>query len=215
MTILTFIVGAVQTNCYFVIDEKTSRCAVIDPGADAKRLLHKAAGRGLTISQILLTHGHFDHMLALEELRRVTGAPLAIHRLDAPALTNSEINCMRRFISGAELNCRQAERLIEHGDIIEIGEINLTVMHTPGHTIGSVCYLSDGVIFSGDTLFRDGIGRYDLCGGDYSALCESLASLRDLDGDYRIFPGHGSTTSLSHERANNPHLAMSQPDAWM
>ncbi len=205
MKILTFPLGEMQTNCYFLIDEATNKCAVVDPGGECERILNILARHGLTVTDILLTHGHFDHMMALGELRRATHAPLSIHSHDAPALADPTISYMKQF-GGIDRAEEPAERLLEEGDTVTVGETVLTVLHTPGHTPGSVCYLCGDKLISGDTLFRGSIGRYDLYGGDYDTLMQSLQRLAALEGDYRVYPGHGSSTTLETERKNNLYL---------
>lgn len=205
MRVLKYILGYMQTNCYFLIDDATSKAAVVDPAFDCDGIINKLSEHGLSLEFIVLTHAHFDHMLALEELRRRTGAPLYVHEADEPAVENPELSMMKKY-AHEEKGCKLAERLLHDGDILDIGESKIKVMHTPGHTLGSICLISDSFIISGDTLFRENIGRYDFYGGDYNALRESLRRLSALDGDYKIYPGHGSSTTLEHERKNNPYM---------
>jgi len=205
MKIQIFSLGPMQTNCYFLVDEATSECAVVDPGDECERILSLLDSHGLKIKMILLTHGHFDHMMALGKLREATGAPLYIHSADAQALVDPSISYMKQF-AGIERSEKPAEKLLEDGDIIEIGRSKVRVMHTPGHTPGSVCYICGDKMVSGDTLFRGNIGRYDLIGGDYDVLCRSLEKLAALKGDYRVYPGHGSSTTLENERRTNLYL---------
>jgi glyoxylase-like metal-dependent hydrolase (beta-lactamase superfamily II) len=198
------------TNCYLLADEATREAAVVDPGdTTPDRILDAATAKGLRITAILLTHSHFDHTLCLTELRERTGAPLLLHREEAPFLHDNEKNLFARF-SDAQPVFAPAERLLEEGDVIEIGQSRLTVLHTPGHTPGSVCYFDDegGNVISGDTLFRETVGRYDFPGGDYHTLMNSLTKLikRCDDTDYKIYPGHGPTSHISHELQHNLYL---------
>lgn len=202
MKLLTFILGDMGTNCYFVIDEPSKECIIVDPAADAPRIYEKIVSLALKVKYIVLTHAHFDHMLALEELRDLTGAPLAIHRLDNELLPHPEQTCMLRF-GGRSDSIRQAELLLEDGDLLMLGQSRIMVMHTPGHTPGSICLIFDDVILSGDTLFREDIGRYDLYGGDFRQLQASVKRIAALEGDYKIYPGHGPSTRLSYEREHN------------
>lgn len=201
MKILTYILGSLQTNCYFVINEETDNVIIIDPAADCKRIIDKIIEQNLTLKYIMLTHAHFDHMMALEELREKTNAPLCVHESDAESVTNPKLNYMKTF-ANKNTTSKPAEILLHEGD--RIGD--LRVMHTPGHTLGSVCYFAKNNIFTGDTLFREDIGRYDLYGGDYIQLMESLGKLAAIEGDYKIYPGHGSSSSLQHEKEYNIYL---------
>lgn len=205
MKISTFILGSMQTNCYFLTDEETGETAVADPADSAEKIIAKINERDLKVKYILLTHAHFDHMMALEEIRARTHAPLYIHRLDAPALLDPELSYMDRY-GGSNAPCRSADFLMNEGDILELGKSRLKILHTPGHTMGSVCILAEDNIITGDTLFKGDIGRYDLYGGNYGQLLQSLHKLSSLEGDYKIYPGHGSSTRLSAERKNNISL---------
>ena len=186
-TITTLTVGALGTNCYLIDDGTT--CAVIDPGDEAPRILEAIESRGLTCGALLLTHGHFDHTGALAQLKAATGAPLTMHEGDAGSSPVPP-----------DVLCRD-------GDTLAVGSMTITVIETPGHTPGCVCYLVDGTLFSGDTLFRDSVGRTDLAGGSYPVLRGSLIKLRDLPyDDLRVLPGHMEETTLRYERANNPFI---------
>ncbi len=195
-------------NCYLLADV-SGVCAVVDPGGDepdayADYILSEAKKRGLEIVQIILTHAHFDHMLSLEKLRELTGAPLAIHEADAPALEDTRISYMDRFGNGEP--CAPAERPLLEGDKISLGESELTVMHTPGHTPGSICLVCGDEIITGDTLFKGTIGRHDLYGGHWPTLAKSLERFKSLDDDFTLHPGHGESTTLKAELATNPFL---------
>ncbi len=210
MKIYKYAVGPMGTNCYLLADEATKEAAVVDPGdTSPQKILDAAASKGLTVTAILLTHAHFDHILCLSALRERTGAPLLLHREEAELLHDNEKNLFTRF-SDAQPSFSPAERLLEDGDILEIGASKLTVFHTPGHTPGSVCFFDeegDNVI-TGDTLFRETVGRYDFPGGDYHTLMDSLIKLvkRCGDRDYKLYPGHGPATHLSHELEHNLYL---------
>lgn len=205
MKILTFILGQMQTNCYFIINEKTNKAIVIDPADEYKRLEDIITKRNLSIEFILLTHSHFDHMMALEELRQKTNAPLYVHESDAEALINPQLNYMTQF-AGITKVCKPAERLLHDGDILYLDDIEIKVMHTPGHTMGSICYFIGDNIITGDTLFKDDIGRDDLYGGNEKQLNESLNKLKSLKADYKIYPGHGSSSRLAYEKEHNIYL---------
>ncbi len=205
MKIAKFILGNMQTNCYFIIDENTRKCIVVDPADDIDVILNKLKDKNLTVDKILLTHGHFDHMLALEKLRDETKAPLYIHMADNELLLDPEKSLMS-FYAGVKTPCRAADVLLKDGDIIELGEYQIKVMHTPGHTKGSCCFLIENDMICGDTLFRGNIGRYDFYGGDYQTLMESVAKIKELKTDYKIYPGHGASSRLSYEKEYNLYM---------
>lgn len=205
MKVLKFSVGVMMTNCYFVIDEESAHCAIIDPGEDDEKLLGKIKEKGLTVDAILLTHGHFDHIMALPAIAEATGAPVMLHRDDEELYMDNDKNCMRSF-SNMDLVMPAPSRLLEEGDTVQIGNGRILVLHTPGHTPGSVCYELEGALLTGDTLFLGSCGRSDLYGGDYRQLLSSLHRLRDIPENLRIFPGHGASTHLAHEKETNVYL---------
>lgn len=203
MNVISLTLGPLGTNCYILYGDD-GRAAVIDPAFSADRINAVLEEKGLVLDKILLTHAHFDHIMAAEELRR-DGAVLCIHEADEEMLYNSVLNCMQEFM-GRSIKFEKAERLLTDGDIIEVGGEELSVLHTPGHTKGSVCYVSEEYIFSGDTLFRDGVGRCDLYGGSFQTLCRSLSRLSALEKDRAVFPGHGEKTTLEYEKNNNLYM---------
>lgn len=207
MKILRFILGSMRTNCYFLIDEKTSETIVVDPADDAELILDKLDTKKLKISKIILTHVHFDHMLALEPLRSATGAPLLVHADDSAALEDPTRSLFAQFMM-SYTSFPAPDAVLNDKDIITFGNSSIDIMHTPGHTPGSICLLCGDSIISGDTLFRESIGRYDFPEGDYNRLMQSLKKLASLNGDYRVYPGHGDPTTLEHERTHNPYLAV-------
>lgn len=164
MEIRTLPVGQLNTNCYIVY-EADRQAVVIDPGAQAQRILDEAEKAGVRVRAVLLTHVHFDHLLAAREVMNATGAELLVPAGDEPALTSPMRSLLSMFLPGCRYDL-QADRLLADGDTVTAGQLTLTVMHTPGHTPGSSCYIGDGVIFSGDTLFAGGAGRIDFPGGD-------------------------------------------------
>ena len=207
MKVLVLPLGEMSVNCLIIYDETTKTGAVVDPGGEncTEKILSKCEAAGITVKYILLTHAHFDHMLSLEALREATGAPLALHAHDADSITDPSLTYMEQFAKITE-GCKPAEITLWDGDTLELGETVLTVMHTPGHTMGSVCYMADGIILTGDTLFCSGIGRSDLYGGDEMELKDSLKRLVRLEGDYKLYPGHGGTTSMERQRQTNVYV---------
>lgn len=203
MNVISLVLGPLHTNCY-VIYGKDNKATVIDPAFFADRIMSVLEQKGLTLDKILLTHAHFDHIMAAEELRE-HGAELYIHCEDEEMLNDSQLNCSLEFL-GREQTFKKAEHLLKDGDLINIADEKLTVMHTPGHTKGSVCYISDECIFSGDTLFCSSVGRTDLYGGSYDTLMCSLKRLKSLEKDYIILPGHGEQTTLEKEKNDNIYM---------
>lgn len=213
MTIRTYAVGPLQANCYLVYDEQGDG-VVIDPGGEPDRLLAAIAGSGMRTAAVLLTHAHIDHLAAADAVLRETGAPLWLHEADAPALADPHRNLAAVFptLCGGTPPALHADRLLRDGDAVEAGGLRLTVLHTPGHTPGSCCYLLDlpdvpdtsprggryvggHALFSGDTLFADGYGRTDFPGGSEREMRQSLRRLFALPHAYTVFPGHGGETT--------------------
>ena len=203
MKIIQLTVGPLQTNCYIVYG-KDNKAAVIDPGFCAEVIEKKLNELGLTLDKILLTHAHFDHIMAVEDLRKC-GAELYIHKEDLRMLNDPNLNHMLSA-AGREIEIKKVEHLLEDGDVIEVGGEELKVLHTPGHTQGSVCYISDEWIVSGDTLFKETVGRTDLYGGDFDTIIRSLKKLQALDKDYAVYAGHGDCTTLNYEKNNNIYM---------
>lgn len=200
------VVGAVATNCYFAENESTKECVIIDPGDEAQRLKERLRAKGLTPTAILLTHAHFDHIMAVDELAESYGIPVYVHTDDAAMLTRTELNC------GAMIGARataKADKQVSDGERLTLAGMEVQVLHTPGHTPGGVCYYfpQAEVVFSGDTLFCESVGRTDFPGGSMAQLVrsirEKLFSLPDLT---IVYPGHGEPTKISTEKQYNPFL---------
>lgn len=189
--------GPLDVNTYVVGIEGGESCVLIDPGAEVLRVEEAAAGR--RVSAVLLTHGHFDHMLYAKHWLDL-GAKLYVHRLDAQALRSPSLNLSQ--VINQRLVLPEADVLLEDGDVVREAGLELTVLHTPGHTPGGVCYQTGGTLFSGDTLFYRSYGRLDLPGGDASEMSHSLARLMQLDGETVAYPGHGMKTKIAWERGN-------------
>lgn len=185
LDILTIPVGQLATQCYLVSLPDRDDCIVIDPGAEPERI--RAALQKKRLAAILLTHGHFDHIGAVSALMDAD-TPLYIHALDAPMLADPKLNLCRMI--GQTITAPPANHLLQEGDLVQAAGITLTVLHTPGHTPGSVCYRAGDVLFTGDTLFHLGCGRTDFPGGSEADMRRSLARLAPLAREFTIYPGH-------------------------
>ncbi len=202
LNVRTLPLGAYQTNCYIVYDSNATTCAIIDPGYDAKTVLDTVALLGLTVDAILLTHGHFDHVGAVEQIVKETGCALWMHEGD---WSQGKSPTTGYFYPIA--NCDFTEvQFCEHMQIISAGGLRFQVYETPGHTHGCVCYQCEDALFTGDTLFAGSCGRTDLPGGDYFVLEESLQWLAKIEKNYTVYPGHGESTTLAVEKQYNPYL---------
>lgn len=204
MIIKTLPLGPIEANTYIVIDEESGSTAIIDAGDFSKKLLEMLSDEKIKkIEYILLTHGHFDHIDGVPELKkRFPDAKIAIHEADAPCLYDNSLSLARSF---GKLTSKKvkADILLHDGDILPLGKSEIKVIHTPGHTLGGVTYVTDDAMFTGDTLFFMSIGRTDFPGGSYEVLNDSVCRLFDLDGEFTVYPGHDRKTSLDYERNHN------------
>lgn len=193
MKILTVCPESFGANCYLIISN--GHALVVDPAPSASAIQRKAEEEKAVIDRIVLTHGHFDHIVSVDTLRKALNVPLMIHKDDAPMLTDGRKNAFFDFY-GMDRVYSPAERLLDDKDIISVGDEQITVLHTPGHSPGSICLLCGNAILTGDTLFADSIGRCDLWGGDESKMKLSLEMLRGFPSSTKILPGHGLSASL-------------------
>lgn len=204
MKIMQLCVGMVGTNCYIVYDEKSREAVVIDPGDNAASILKSVEKENLSVRYVLLTHAHFDHILAAHEVLQKTGAKYVVPEADQWLLHHENMGQFRSIVrSYAE---DTPDILATEGTQITFGDLTATYMNTPGHTPGSSVIMIRDCLFTGDTLFRHECGRCDLEGGDFGQMLHSLKRLYDLDGDYKVLPGHEGLSTLSEERAYNPYM---------
>lgn len=200
------VVGPLQCNCYIVGDPSTREAIVIDPGDDADRLAESLSMKDLTVTAIVATHAHFDHIVAAERLRSLTGAPFYLHAEDKPLLAWMQES--GRLFLGMDLpSPPEVDTEAREGDRLMAGSVGLEVVHTPGHSPGSITLVGDTAVFSGDTLFAGSIGRTDLPGGDMHALLDAVRDkLFRLDVTLPVYPGHGPPTTLAAEKEHNPFV---------
>ena len=204
ISITTMQVPPIDTNCYLLVDKATMDAAIIDPGGAADQIFKHAQDQGANIKYIINTHGHWDHVGGNKQMQELTGAPILIHRMDADMLQDAQKSVSYAFGAGGDGGV--ADRLLEDGDIIELGSLQIKVIHTPGHTRGGISLLVDGALFCGDTLFQLSMGRTDFPGGNERVLIDSLKKLVALDDDIVVLPGHGPSTNIAFERNYNPFL---------
>lgn len=205
MNVYSLAVGELATNCYIVADE-CGRAAVIDPGGEAINIRRVLDEQGLTLSAVLLTHVHFDHVGALDALTAASPVPVYCHGDEAAALTDGVRNLSAVF--GAPLTVAVEATPVKEGDTVCVGSLTFTVLHTPGHTPGSVCYCIGDTLFSGDTLFCESIGRTDFPGGNMGEMVRSLRRLMTLPPEMTVYPGHDAATTIAHERTYNPYAGL-------
>jgi glyoxylase-like metal-dependent hydrolase (beta-lactamase superfamily II) len=203
--IKTLAVGPIQANCFILGCEDTLEAVVLDPGEEGDRILQAAADSNLVVKYIINTHGHMDHVSANKRIHDLTGAPIFIHSLDAPML-DQVADSAAAWGLNAE-NSPAPERELEDGDEITFGKITLTVIHTPGHTLGGISLCAGDDVFVGDTLFAGSIGRTDFPGGSFETIKESIQQkLFKLGDDVRVHTGHGPTTTIGQEKRHNPFV---------
>ena len=196
MEIISLPTVGFTSNCYIV--HNGNEAFVVDPSISEKKIIKALDERNLKLKGILLTHGHFDHIWRAQELRNETGAPLYIHELDNEMLTDADKNAYRTF-TGNDFTIEKADVLLNDGDVLCFGDEKITVLHTPGHTKGSVCYDTGDSLLSGDTIFAEGFGRCDLYGGDMNALKISIQRLSEIAKNENrwLYSGHGERSTLS------------------
>ena len=194
MNIKTIPVGQLETNCYVVVNEETLACVVIDPGDESNAIMDYIESNRLRCEAIMLTHGHFDHVGAVNEILEQTGCALYINPRDEGYEVGK---------SGVKFKMPEGGKYYDDGDVIVEAGLEFKVLATPGHTPGSVCLICGGALFTGDTLFRGSCGRADLPGGSMREEMRSLKKICELEGDYEVYPGHMDSSSLERERRFN------------
>ncbi len=198
-------VGMIGANCYLFVCDETKKAVLIDPGAEGQKLHRWVSEKGVEVDYILITHGHADHIEAVDELRDLLGAKVAIHSADAEMLTDGKKNLSE--LLGKSLAYKPADILLKDGDILTVGKESIKIIATPGHSQGSVCFLTREALFSGDTLFAGSIGRTDFPGGSLEQLLSGVKEkLLILPVETRVLPGHEGETTIGREKASNPYL---------
>lgn len=206
LSIKTFVVNPLKTNCYFIKNDETNKIAIIDPGGISLKLNEEISQYSQkNFEYILLTHGHFDHIKSAQKYREITGAKIVIALAERDFTKNAELNLSNQLKSRA-ISPFEADVFVQNDDILEFGNTKIKVIHTPGHTMGSVCYIVDDCIFTGDTLMKCTIGRTDLQTGNANDIQNSLKKLCTLTKNYKIYPGHGEISTLDYEKSNNIYL---------
>lgn len=194
--------GSMDNNCSLIIDEKTNQSALVDCNEFSQKMIDMIGDTDL--KYILLTHGHFDHIIGVKSVKEKYGAQVVISKEDEPMLNSAKLSLA--VFCNAPQNNVDADIIVKDGDEITLGETKIKVMVTPGHTSGSVCYIAENCIFSGDTLFYCSCGRTDFPSGSPEQMMSSLQKLKALDGDYKVYTGHNNLTTLDFERKNNPYM---------
>jgi glyoxylase-like metal-dependent hydrolase (beta-lactamase superfamily II) len=204
MILEKMIVGRLQANCYIVGCENTKIGCIIDPGSDAEVIAEEVRKHQIIIKYIVNTHGHMDHVAANNLVQDMCGGKIVIHQDDAPMLDNTGSRNM--VLPQTKMISISASQLLSDGDELQIGNLNMFVIHTPGHTPGGICLKINGHLFSGDTLFAGSVGRWDFAGGSYKDLMNSIKKLILLPESTIVYPGHGSSTTIGEEIKRNPFI---------
>lgn len=205
MIIKTFVEPPIDNNNYLIVDEKTKEAALIDCSSIDDRIDEEIEKQGASLKYILLTHGHFDHIAGIRPDHFKSNPQIVMHKADSDWLNNA--NQYLPMFGMPEITIPKVDVFVEDGDTIQLGSLEIKVLHTPGHTQGGVCYLVDGNLFSGDTIFREAVGRCDLEGGNFNQIVESIENkIFTLPPETVISPGHGNITSVEWEKEHNRFL---------
>ncbi|MGI6329936.1 MAG: MBL fold metallo-hydrolase [Bacilli bacterium] len=207
MLIKRIVVGALETNCYLLSCKQSQETVIIDPGAESKRIVKEITDLKLKPKMIILTHGHGDHITAVNDLKEYYQIPLYVHKEEEKILLNSE-NSFVHLLTGKDINFT-IDKYLEDGEIIKLGSLIIKIIHTPGHTSGGISLNCNNVIFTGDTLFKGSIGRTDLPGGSLQEILNSIKTkLLTYPDETIIYPGHGSSSTIGKEKESNLFLGI-------
>jgi glyoxylase-like metal-dependent hydrolase (beta-lactamase superfamily II) len=201
MLVKNIVVGPLQVNCFIIADDSSKKAVVIDPGDEPDIILDIIKKNSLTAQYIICTHGHFDHVGAVSDIKKETGAKVALHK-DELEIYSVALD-MAAFWGYDIERPPEPDILLKDGDAVEFGRIKLNVLHTPGHSPGCICLYGNGIVITGDTIFAGSVGRTDLYGGDMELLKKSFKRLMALPENIRVLPGHGPETSIAHEKQEN------------
>jgi glyoxylase-like metal-dependent hydrolase (beta-lactamase superfamily II) len=205
MIIENIVVGSYMVNCYLTGDSDSSEIIIIDPGFSPDQIIDTIESKGFKPVGIVLTHGHGDHIGAVEELIAKYSIPLYVHKFD-DELIRGGASSFTKMMFGREI-ILNADKYLEEGDIVTVGKMQYKVLHTPGHTPGGICLVCEDAIFSGDTLFRGSIGRTDFPGGSYEQIINSIKTkILQYPDDTKVYPGHNTSSTIGYEKKNNPFL---------
>ena len=207
VTTLTF--PCFSANCYLVTDEETGESLLVDPGSYGERQKDFIKSQGVeSLKYILLTHGHFDHMIGVERFRSAFGGEVVVHEKDQDKLSSADGSLYSRFEREITFASASADIIVKDGDSLPFGSGEIRVIHTPGHSKGSVCYQIQDALFTGDTLFRGSIGRVDFYDSDETEMIASLKKLNAIETDYKVYPGHEGASTLSYEKQTNRYMKL-------
>ena len=214
MKIHHLVVGYLQTNCFLLIDPASKEAWIIDPGGNAGDILNLLAAENARLTRIINTHAHFDHILAVPDIQEATGATFHLHRADQPVLDFAP-QAVKSWLGWDWGPPPAVDSYLDHGDVLVLGNMRLEVRHVPGHSPGSVIFVDHAGkrAWVGDAVFREGIGRTDLPGGNHAQLVRAINEhILTLPDDFTLYPGHGPFTTVGHERRHNPFIS---PDLWI
>ena len=201
MVIKKLVVGALENNCFIIADEQSKECFVVDPGDEPDRILDVVRENHFKVTYVICTHAHFDHVAAVSEIKKETGAKLLIHADDLPIYRNTKEQAIAWGFDADDQP--EPDGFVSEGDSLMVGGLRFEVLHTPGHSPGGICLYGHGILVTGDTLFAGSVGRTDLVGGDTAALRKSFKRLMSLPAEVKVLPGHGPESTIGREKLDN------------